>query len=349
MKWRWKPNECDLPIFNPYQFLEIVRDKSLAFIGDSVGGNHMQSLICLLAMVEIPINVSPTKEGRFARWKFASYNFTVASFWSPYLIKYNQPEGNAHTVVFNLYLDEIDEKWTNSIDDFSYLVINAGHWFTRASLYHENRQVIGCKYCQKENITDYPMTFGYRRALRTAFKGIMSRENFKGVTLLRTFAPMHFEGGNWNEAGDCIRKKPFKNNEIRLEGSNLELYLAQMEELKWAENKAKEVGLKLRIMDITQAMLLRPDGHPSKYGHWPNQTVPMYNDCVHWCLPGPIDTWSEFLLYMLKMEHYTVEHEARNRCTVQPTDSFQDVIRMIEQNHKLSPRCYKRVQLTISN
>nr|GEW02515.1 protein trichome birefringence-like 19 [Tanacetum cinerariifolium] len=300
MKWRWKPNECDLPIFNPYQFLEIVRDKSLAFIGDSVGRNHMQSLICLLSVVEIPIDVSPTTDVYFARWKYVSYNFTMAAFWSPYLINYNQPD--AHKAVFNLYLDEIDEKWTNNIDDFNYLVINAGHWFTRASLYHENRKVVGCKYCQKENITDYPMTFGYGRALRTAYKGIMSRKNFKGVTLLRTFAPMHFEGGNWNEAGHCIRKKPFKKNEIRLEGSNLELYSAQMEELKWAENQAKEIGLKLRIMDITEAMLLRPDGHPNEYGHWPNQTVAMYNDCVHWCLPGPIDTWNDFLLHMLKME-----------------------------------------------
>lgn len=51
MKWRWKPNECELPIFNPFQFLEIVRGKSMAFVGDSVGRNHMQSLICLLSRV----------------------------------------------------------------------------------------------------------------------------------------------------------------------------------------------------------------------------------------------------------------------------------------------------------
>lgn len=54
MKWRWKPNECELPIFNPFQFLEIVRGKSMAFVGDSVGRNHMQSLICLLSRVSFP-------------------------------------------------------------------------------------------------------------------------------------------------------------------------------------------------------------------------------------------------------------------------------------------------------
>lgn len=51
MKWRWKPDGCELPIFNPAQFLELMRDKTLAFIGDSVARNHMQSLMCLLSRV----------------------------------------------------------------------------------------------------------------------------------------------------------------------------------------------------------------------------------------------------------------------------------------------------------
>lgn len=51
MKWRWKPDDCELPIFNPAQFLELVRGKSLAFVGDSVGRNQMQSLVCLLSRV----------------------------------------------------------------------------------------------------------------------------------------------------------------------------------------------------------------------------------------------------------------------------------------------------------
>lgn len=51
LKWRWKPNECELPTFDALQFLELVRGKSMAFLGDSVGRNQMQSLVCLLASV----------------------------------------------------------------------------------------------------------------------------------------------------------------------------------------------------------------------------------------------------------------------------------------------------------
>jgi len=48
LKWRWKPNECELPLFDATLFLEIVRGKSMAFVGDSLGRNQMNSLLCLL-------------------------------------------------------------------------------------------------------------------------------------------------------------------------------------------------------------------------------------------------------------------------------------------------------------
>ena len=51
LNWRWKPDQCDLPRFDPKTFLEFVQGKKLAFIGDSVARNHMDSLLCLLSKV----------------------------------------------------------------------------------------------------------------------------------------------------------------------------------------------------------------------------------------------------------------------------------------------------------
>ncbi|CAJ1837285.1 unnamed protein product [Sphenostylis stenocarpa] len=51
LKWRWQPEECELPLFDATLFLEIVRGKSMAFVGDSVGRNQMNSLLCLLNRV----------------------------------------------------------------------------------------------------------------------------------------------------------------------------------------------------------------------------------------------------------------------------------------------------------
>lgn len=302
MKWRWKPDGCDLPVFNPYQFLDMVRDKSMAFVGDSVGRNQMQSMICLLSRVEYPIDVSLTSDEHFKRWRYVSYNFTLGYFWTPFLVRSEDrkdSDGPTHTGLFNLFLDEADKAWTTQIDTYDYLILNAGHWFTRTAVYYENRRLVGCRFCQIPNITDLPMTYGYRRAIRTALRAINSRKNFKGVTYLRTFAPSHFEGGLWNQGGNCVRRRPFRSNETILEGINLELYMIQLEEFRVAQRKGEK---KMRVLDTTQAMLLRPDGHPSRYGHWPNENVVLYNDCVHWCLPGPIDNWADFLLHMMKME-----------------------------------------------
>ncbi|XLU20867.1 hypothetical protein S245_056933 [Arachis hypogaea] len=49
LNWRWKPEQCDLPRFDHKMFLELVRGKKMAFIGDSVSRNHMESLLCLLS------------------------------------------------------------------------------------------------------------------------------------------------------------------------------------------------------------------------------------------------------------------------------------------------------------
>lgn len=235
-----------------------------------------------------------------------SYNFTMAFFWTSHLVK---SEESTKTGIFNVYLDEFDEAWTSQMAGFDYMMISAGQWFLRPLLFHEHGRVIGCHDCFLNNVTELGIYHGYRRAFRTAFKAILSSESYRGITYMRTFAPPHFENGLWNEGGNCLRTEPFKSKESPLEGQNLELYMTQMEEFRRAEREGRKKGFKFRLLDTTQAMWLRPDGHPSKYGHWPQENVSLYNDCVHWCLPGPIDIWSDFLLHMLKMEGITSAQE----------------------------------------
>ncbi|KAF3452080.1 hypothetical protein FNV43_RR08176 [Rhamnella rubrinervis] len=49
LNWGWKPKECELPRFDPKAFLEMVCGKKMAFVGDSVSRNHMESLLGLLS------------------------------------------------------------------------------------------------------------------------------------------------------------------------------------------------------------------------------------------------------------------------------------------------------------
>ncbi|XP_050228331.1 protein trichome birefringence-like 19 [Mercurialis annua] len=306
MKWRWRPDDCELPFFDARQFLELVRGKSMAFVGDSVGRNQMQSLLCLLAHVAHPKDVSnmyTTDTAYFKYWLYSAYNFTLSTLWSPFLVKScdADPDGHSLNNLMNLYLDTPDESWANHIESFDYVIISAGQWFFRPMTFYMNGEIKGCHKCDNANITDVTNYYGYRMAFRTAFRTLQRLKGYKGVTFLRTYSPSHFENGAWNAGGNCARTRPFTSEEMKLEGYELELYLTQVEELRKAEKEGKKNGLIFRLLSTTEAMVLRPDGHPNYHGISPdrNKTVA---DCVHWCLPGPIDTWNEFLLYMMKRE-----------------------------------------------
>lgn len=237
----------------------------------------------------------------FKHFVYTDYNFTMATLWAPYLVRSSDadPSGHSRNSLMNLYLDEPDEAWTAQVENFDYVIISAGQWFFRPLVYYENGGSIGCHYCNLENMTEIPETYGYRKAYRTVFRTLQNLENYKGVTFLRTFSPAHFENGAWNSGGSCGRTRPFSKEEMKLEGFILDMYMTQVEELNAAAKQAKQKGLEFRLMATTEAMLLRPDGHPNFYGASPHRNM-TYADCVHWCLPGPIDTWNEILLHMLK-------------------------------------------------
>ncbi|GKB93759.1 trichome birefringence-like protein 19 [Tanacetum coccineum] len=155
-------------IFDPILFLKMMRGKSLAFVGDSVARNHMQSLLCLLSRV----------------------------------------------------------------------VYTA----------------------QKATSATAPLASATEERGGRLFRAVNSLKNFK------------------------------------------EMYNTQLQEYKIEEREGRKKGIKFSFMDMTQIMQMRPDGHPSKYGHWPQQNVTMANDCVHWCLPGPIDAWNDFLMELISRE-----------------------------------------------
>ncbi|XP_073060438.1 protein trichome birefringence-like 19 [Primulina eburnea] len=300
LKWRWKPDECELPIFDPLQFLELVRGKSLAFVGDSVARNHMQSLICLLASkAGYPVDAS-TDRIQNKRYQYPAYDFNISMFWSPFLVR--TAETNLEKPPFTVHLDQFHQNWTAQIASFDYVIISAGHWFTRPSYLYLNNSLIGCIYCAEPNITHLLPPFGCRWAFRTAFRAINSAAGFDGVAFVRTFAPSHFEGGAWDDGGKCARTSPFKRNEAVVGGSDLEMYLAQVEELGIAQKAERKNGGKLKVLDVTKIMLMRPDGHPNKYSHLAGTVQSLANDCVHWCLPGPIDSWNDILQELLRIE-----------------------------------------------
>ncbi|XP_051132969.1 protein trichome birefringence-like 24 isoform X2 [Andrographis paniculata] len=311
--WRWKPRDCDLPRFDPIKFLKMMRHKSLAFAGDSIMRNHVQSLLCMLSQIEQPVDVYHDEQYKNRRWNFPTYSFNVSLLWSPFLTKavtFEDDNGAATAPdMIRIHLDVTDDVWAEQYEDHDYVVIAGGKWFLKSALYYVNRTLIGCHNCHNPNITQLGFRYAYRKALNTTLRFIVekARGRARTVAVFRSLAPDHFENGEWNTGGYCNRTRPFKTGEVEINETDQVMRRAELEEFERARAAAAaaEETVKLKLFDVTYMSLLRPDGHPGAYRREPPYdpaTEDSINDCLHWCLPGPIDSWNELLVMEILLQ-----------------------------------------------
>ncbi|KAI5056320.1 hypothetical protein GOP47_0028138 [Adiantum capillus-veneris] len=292
--WRWKPYDCELPLFDAKAFLKIVAGKKWAFIGDSLARNNFQSVVCHLAVVEkleCVYNVDGVSGN--IRCYVGSYNFTIATAWAPFLVK---GEGFVEGVD-KLDLDVVDDNWASLVHDYDYIVLSAGRWYMRTSVYFVQNELVGCFNCRMSNTTDVGAGFAYKAALRTTFDFLIASK-YKGVVFFRTFSPDHWRNGSWDRGGTCTQKAPFRSSATAFDGLSQFIYPMQLEEFGKIVQRSSEYSFKLQLLDTIHAAVLRPDAHPGAYGLKPNSRA--QSDCAHWCLPGAVDAWSAMILHALK-------------------------------------------------
>ncbi|EEE52401.1 hypothetical protein OsJ_34506 [Oryza sativa Japonica Group] len=295
VQWRWHPDSCDLPRLDPARFLSSMRGKTLAFIGDSLARNHMNSLICLLTRVAEPTTSWPSSEHTVYHYG-GGYNFTVLSFWAPFLVRNEliDTDRPAHTGLWNLYLDEPDAVWASHVPAFDYAVVSASSWFYRPSMLYEAGRLVGCHHCLLPNVTDLTLRYALRMATRAALRAVVGGGG--GVTaVLRTVSPSQYEGGEWNKDGNCVRTRPYRRGEKTLQGVELDFHTLQVEEFEAAKRAVTASGgsggaVRMMLMDTTEAMIVRADAHPSRYRGWTRRKgwmkeyFTISNDCVHWSM-----------------------------------------------------------------
>lgn len=310
LNWKWKPQGCALPDFDAVEFLNLMRGKTVTFVGDSVTRNQYEALLCTLWQVTTPVARGNKK---LLRWYFKSYNFRLVRIWSSWLVNVTTdavpfaPEG-----LNKLHLDVLDATIADSLPSFDVLVVASGHWWgNKPGAYVVNgTSVVGGQQWWNTTLNrQYDTLSAYRVAMEMAVKAIVTYPGYKGLTIFRTYSPDHYEGGAWNTGGSCTGKmKPLTDDEIPQNSYMDAVYGHQMAALK-AANVSEE---RLRVMDIMKPFRYRADGHPGPYrNNDPNKQVtrgkdgkPPPQDCLHWCMPGPVDTWNEYLLAMLQ-RHYS--------------------------------------------
>lgn len=308
--WRWKPAHCNLPRFDAKKFLELMRGKTLAYIGDSVARNQMESLLCILWQVEVPKNRG---NRRMQRYYFRSTYTMIVRIWSSWLVhKTSEPFDFAPAGLDKLHLDAPDEVFMEFVPNFDVIVLSSGHWFAKKSAYILNNEIVGGQLWwpdkSRPNKINNVEAFGI--SVETILTSLGTHPNYTGLTIVRSFSPDHYEGGAWNTGGSCTGKvKPALDSEVVENGFTKIMHEKQVMGFNSAIKKKRNKS-KLRLMDITEAFGYRHDGHPGPYRNPdPNKITkrgpdgrPPPQDCLHWCMPGPVDTWNELVFEIIRRE-----------------------------------------------
>ncbi|URE15031.1 hypothetical protein MUK42_12191 [Musa troglodytarum] len=123
LKYRWKPDACELPRFNGLDLLRRWKGKKIMFVGDSISVNQWQSLVCMLHAAVPDAKTTYKKNDTLSTITFTDYGVSVIRYQSTYLVDIVEER-----IGRVLRLDSIQSgaAWLG----VDVLVFNTWHWWT---------------------------------------------------------------------------------------------------------------------------------------------------------------------------------------------------------------------------
>uniref|UniRef100_A0A6M2F3S5 Uncharacterized protein n=1 Tax=Populus davidiana TaxID=266767 RepID=A0A6M2F3S5_9ROSI len=301
IKWRWQPNGCDLPPFDPVRFLQTFRDTSIGFVGDSLNRNMFVSLFCSLKRVSSDVK-KWRPAGADRGFTFLLYNLTIAYHRTNLLARYGRWSANAnggeleslgYKEGYRVDVDIPEGTWADAPSFHDVLIFNTGHWWWAPSKFDPVKSPMLFFEKNQPLIPPVLPAVGLDKVLKHMILLVERRMRPGGIKLFRTQSPRHFEGGDWDQGGSCPRLQPLSTEKVeelfslKNNGTNVESRLVNQHLFKALK------GSTFHVLDVTHLSEFRADAHPATAGG------KKHDDCMHWCLPGITDIWNDLFIMHL--------------------------------------------------
>ncbi|PSS15454.1 Protein trichome birefringence-like [Actinidia chinensis var. chinensis] len=296
-KLRWKPKNCAMEEFTRSKFLRRMQNKTIAFVGDSLGRQQFQSLMCMVTGgEEMPDVLDVGREYGLVKargairpdgwaYRFPSTNTTILYYWSASLCDLEPLNITNPASDYAMHLDRPPAFLQRFLPNFDILVLNTGHHWNRGK-FQANRWVmhVGGVPNTNRKIADVgnAKNFTIYSVVHWVNSQLPKHPGLKAF--FRTISPRHFFNGDWNTGGTCDNTTPSEGKEVLQDESSDPLASGAV------------IGTEVTLLDITAISQLRDEGHISRYSI---RATPGMQDCLHWCLPGVPDTWNELLFAQL--------------------------------------------------
>ena len=272
-----------------------MQHKTIAFIGDSIGRQQFQSLMCMATggedssevenvgeaygLIKLP---EATRPNDFA-YRFTNTNTTILYYWSSSLSDLEPLNKANPDSKIAMRLDRPPAFMRQFLHQLDVLVINTGNHWSKGK-FKKNRWLIyiNGKVNEDRNLARIPVAKNFTVHSIVQWLDSQTSMHPRLKVFFRTISPRHFSNGERNTGGNCENTVPLtRGSEVLQEGSS-------DGEVESAVN-----GTRVKILDITALSKLRDEGHIARYNMKANKGR---KDCLHWCFPGIPDTWNELLV-----------------------------------------------------
>ncbi|KAL6535947.1 hypothetical protein OROHE_012791 [Orobanche hederae] len=128
--WKWQPSGCSLPRFDGMKLMEMLRDKRLMFVGDSLQRSMFESMVCLVQSA-LPNDVKRSLRRIPPRkiFEVEEFNASIEYYWAPFIIESISDDATDHTVFKRLVKLDSVAKHSKEWEGADILVFESYVWW----------------------------------------------------------------------------------------------------------------------------------------------------------------------------------------------------------------------------